>query len=164
MLSRNISNNIELNQIIHKRIPPYLWDIIGYFGGLIAIFYYDKNGIIIYSCSFVFYGLLNILFDVCSVSFDYSNSIMPNYNNIKPLYNFYISNKKYILQNINTSNPFDEINMIDNSKLKIELTIYVGENKFIKKILFVIYLLGITKKNYTIEDYNNFKNNTIYFV
>lgn len=158
-----IPTNIELNKIIYPRFPPYIWDIIWYSGGLVSIFYYDKIGIIIYSCSFVLYGLLNMFFDICVVSFEYSNNIMPNYKSIGN-YNFYITNKKYILQNINKKNQFDKINMVDDSKLKIELSIYVGKYSMIKYMLFVIYLFGITKKNYTIKEYNNFKDTICYFV
>ena len=158
-----IPNNTELQQIIYPRIPPYLWDILGYGAGLIAIFYYDKIGIIIYSCSFVMYNILNIFFDNFSVSFEYSNNKMPNYKNIG-IYNFYITNKKYILDKKNSnSNPFEKSNMIDNSKLKIELSIYVGDNYYIKYILFIIYILGITKKNYTINNYDDFIDTLCYF-
>lgn len=158
------SNNTELHEIIYKRVPPYFWDIIGYGGGLIAIFYNGQVGIIVYSCSFVLYGLLNIIFDICSVSFEYSNSTMPSYKDIDNYDNFTITNKKYILQSVNKSLPFETINMEDNSKLKIELSIYVGGKSAIKYFLFFIYLLGITKKNYTIKDYNDFKDTTIRFV
>ena len=157
------SNHITLEQIIHKRVPPYIWDIFGYTGGLITIFYYNKIGIIVYSCIFGIYILLNILFDYCCVSFEYSNNNMPNYKNIGN-YNLFITNKKYILQNIDNSLPFDTINIIDNSKLKIELSIYIGERYFIQKLLLCIYYCGITQKNYTSLDYNNFKDNIIYFV
>jgi len=154
---------MELQTILTKRCPPYLWDIAGYAGGLIALFYYNKVGLIIYSCSFVLYELLNIFFNVFSVSFEYSNNKMPNYNNIKN-YKFYIVDKKYILQNKNNSIPFDKINMVDDSKLKIELSIYVGKSCFIKNMLYYIYLSGITKKNYTKEDYNKFKDTIIHYV
>jgi hypothetical protein len=63
--------------------------------------------------------MLNMVFDIYSVSIEYSNNAMPNYKNIGN-YNFYITNKKYILQNKNNSLPFDKINIIDNSKLKIK--------------------------------------------
>lgn len=158
-----ILNNIELKDILYIRLPPYVWDIIGYGGGLVVIFYYDKIGIITYSFSFVLYGLLNIIFDIFSVSFEYSNNTMPNYNNIGK-YNYYITNKKYILQNKNNSKPFDKINMVDDSRLKIELSIYVGEYFAIKYLLFIIYLFGITKKNYTIKDFNDYKDTICYFV
>jgi hypothetical protein len=163
METKNIVNNVELKNIIDIRIPPYLWDLIGYGGGLVAIFYYNKIGIILYSCTFVLYNILNIIFDCFSVSFDYSNNIMPKYKDIENQYDICITNKKYILQNINNVKPFEQISMIDDSKLKIELSIYVGENNFIKNMLYFIYLLGITKKNYTLNDYNDFKDTTIYF-
>jgi hypothetical protein len=158
-----ISNNIELQKFIYPRIPPYLWDIVGYGAGLTAIFYYDKIGIIIYSCSFVLYNMLNMIFDIFSVSFEYSNSKMPNYKNIG-IYNFYITNKKYILEKRNSnSNPFEQNNMIDNSKLKIELSIYVGDKFYIKYTLLLIYILGITKKNYTTNNYDEFIDTICYF-
>jgi hypothetical protein len=160
MTSYIIPNNIELHKIIYPRLSPYIWDIIGYGGGLVAIFYYDKIGIIIYSCSFVLYGLLNIFFDICVVSFDYSNNVMPNYKNIGK-YNFYITNKKYILQN---KDKLINYEMVDENKLKIELSIYAGEYSFIKYALFLIYVFGITKKNYTIKDYNTFKDTIIRYV
>ena len=163
MTSHIIANNIELKKIIYPRLSPYIWDIIGYGGGLVAIFYYDNFGIIIYSCFFVLYGLLNMFFDIYSVSFEYSNDTMPNYKNIGN-YNFYITNKKYILQNKNISIPFDNINIIDNSKFEIELNIYVGDYNFIKYTLFIIYLFGITKRNYTINNNNDFKCTTINFL
>lgn len=156
-------NNIGLQQIITPRLSPYLWDIFGYCGGLITIFYYNKLGLIIFSCIYAFYGLLNILFDIFTVSFEYSNNIMPNYKELN-IYSIYITNKKYILQDKNSSEPFKKINMIDNSKLNIEISLYVGNNKFIKILLYYIYLLGITKKNYTKEDFNNFKESPIQFV
>jgi hypothetical protein len=88
---------------------------------------------------------------------------MPNYKGVG-IYNFYITNKKYILQNKNKTISLDKINMIDDSKLKIELSIYVGENSFIKYALFLIYVFGITKKNYTINDYTTFKDTIIRYV
>ena len=106
------------------------------------------------------YGLLNIFFDICVVSFDYSNNVMPNYKNIGK-YNFYITNKKYILQN---KDKLINYEMVDENKLKIELSIYVGEYSFIKYALFLIYVFGITKKNYTIKDYNTFKDTIIRYV
>jgi len=160
MTTHTIPNNIELNKIIYPRLSPYVWDVIGYSGGLVAIFYYDKIGIIVYACSFVLYGLLNIFFDICVVSFDYSNNVMPNYKNIGKN-NFYITNKKYILQN---KDKLINYEMVDESKLKIELSIYVGEYSFIKYALFLIYVFGITKKNYTIKDYNTFKDTIIRYV
>ena len=163
MTIHTISNNIKLCDIIHPRIPPFIWDIVGYGGGLGTIFYYDKIGIIVFSGSFFMYGLLNMVFDMFSVSFEYSNIMMPNYKDLGN-YKLYITNKKYLLQNTNKSNLFSPINMIDDSKLRIELSIYVGDYRIIKYLLFAIYLLGITKKNYTIRDYNIFKDTTVHYI
>jgi hypothetical protein len=97
-----------------------------------------------------------MIFDICSVSFEYSNDMMPSYKDIG-YYNLYITNKKYTLQDINKAIPFDKVNIVDNSKLKIELSIYAGENCIVKYLLYFIYLSGITKKNYTMIETNDFK-------
>jgi len=161
--NRMTSNNIELQNIIYPRISPYTWDMIGYIGGLVALFYYNKTGIIIFFSLFILYGMLNMLFDFYSVSLDYTNRLMPNYKNIG-IYSFYITNKKYALNSRNISKPLESSNMVDDSKLNIELTMYVGDYNLIKYTLFVIYILGITKKNYTLNDFNTFKCNEIFFV
>jgi hypothetical protein len=85
---------------------------------------------------------------------------MPNYKNIG-IYNFFITNKKYIIQH-NSQTDYHHPEgfksyCIDDSKLKIELNIYVGENYFVKYVLLLIYLLGITPKNYTMLEYNDFQ-------
>lgn len=64
---------------------------------------------------------------------------MPNYKNIGN-YKFYIVDKKYILQNKNNSIPFDKINMVDDSKLKIEISIYVGEKNILYKVCYIIFI------------------------
>ncbi len=158
----DINDINELQKFICPRFPPYIWDFIGYGGGLLTIFYYD-NFFYLFSFFFVIYGLLNMFFDFFSVSFDYSNNKMPNYKNIGN-YNYYITNKKYVLENKEIFNSINKSNTIDDSKLKIELSIYVGEKCLIKYILFFIYLSGITKKNYAMNNYNDFKDNRIRFV
>lgn len=163
MTSVNINKNCELNKFIYLRIPPFIWNIIGYIGGLITVFYFNKNGIIAFSCLFTMYGILNILFDIFTVSIEYSNDNLPNYINIG-FYNFIITNKKYVLQSINNAPAFETSNFIDNNKLKIELSIYDGDYIFIKYFLLGVYLLGITNKNYTIISVKNLKTQTIQFV
>ena len=160
----NLNNNIKLQNIIQSRVPPFVWDIIGYCGGLFVIIYYNKNFLIGYSCFFILYGLLNIIFDFFSVSFEFSNISMPNFKNICE-YNFYITNKKYILQSkSSSSNPFEHGTTIDDSRIKIDISIYVGDYVCIKYFLMVIYLLGITKQNYTIMNYNDFKDKFYFLV
>ena len=148
-----IIDNTELKQILIPRIPPHIWDIIGYGGGLTTVFYYNENDIIIiYSCFFVFYGLLNILFDILTVSFEYGSDKFPNYKNMGYC-RWYVTNKKY-----NTDNKFTrETNANSNENLKkysvsFEISVYVGEHNLIKNMLFYIYLMGITKKNFTLDD------------
>jgi hypothetical protein len=162
MTTQTYIKNIELNTFIYPRFSPYIWDIIGCIGAIITFFNYNNNKIKIYACVLIFYIILNVIFELCSVSFEYSNSSMPNYKEIG-IYNFFITNKKYVLQSKNLSNMAD-LNMADNSRLKIELSIYVGNFIWIKYLLFLIYLFGITKKNYTINDYNDFKDTIIFFV
>jgi hypothetical protein len=134
----------QLDDIIYNRVPYFIWDIIGYVGALVAIYYYNKLGIFITSCSYVSYSTLNSIFDILTITFDYSNETFPTHdemmtnNNISKL--FIITNKTYEFN--------DHIN---NSKLKMQLTIYPGNNNIIHQLLSLIYRLGITKKNYVIN-------------
>jgi hypothetical protein len=200
----------DLKDIICPRLTPYLWDILGYIGGLTTVYYNDINGIIvIYSSVFVFYGLLNMFFEFFTVSFDIGNGkdnckckckdidndnkddiIMPNYKNIGN-YIFYITNKKYspktrksltslfIHNNLSKheiNNLYGENNIknkeknvvidvkeensdlvIENSKLIVELSIYPGKISLIQNTLYIIYLLGITKRNFTITNIKSFE-------
>jgi hypothetical protein len=151
-----INPSIQLHHIINPRICPYLWDLVGYNGGLMCIYYYNTTIVIVYYSFFMLYGMMNIIFDYFTVSYDYTNNLMPSYNKLG-IYNLYITNKKYILQDVDDIVDKNKRHILDNSKLRIELNMYVGRNRYIKYILFVIYLLGITKKNYTTLDYNSFK-------
>lgn len=91
---------------------------------------------------------------------------MPTYEELlKTPYILTITNKKYTLQNkneTNINNPFQSF-IVDNSKLVIELSLYIGKNKIIKNILYFIYICGITKKNFTLNNYNDFKDNKIIY-
>lgn len=163
----------KLKDFIQPRLPPYLWDIVGYGGGLTLIFlndFHNNSAYLAYSSVFVLYGLLNIAFDYLTVSFEYSNESMPEYKNIGK-YNFYITNKKYKLQikkepNVNGNN-LDEVlqcKILNESKLKFELSVYLGENNVIKKLLFYTYLFGITKKNFVTNHLTYFIEDEFTFV
>jgi hypothetical protein len=131
--------NKDLDNIIIKRIPPYLWDMIGYICPFIIVINYNKQLIIIYSLLYVVYGFLNIIFELFTYTIEYSpiNKEIGNYN-------IYLTNKKFKL------NKYGE-NELNNNKLIIDLNIYNGNSILIKNILLIIYSLGITKKNYTIK-------------
>lgn len=151
---------IKIEELLPPRIPPFVWNIIGYITGLVVIFYHNNFNIIIFSFVLALYGLLNILFDIFTVSFEYTNNDMPNYNKMNVYSKLYISNKKYILQNKNSNYmPFETTNIIDDSKLLLELSIYAGNNPYINNLLFYIYILGITNKNYTRKESSYFKDN-----
>jgi hypothetical protein len=156
VVNQNVNTNmkdIKFEELLKPRIPPNIWDVIGYGGGLTTIFYYNKLGIIFYSCFFVVYGLLNIMFDYFTVAFEFTNSSFPTYQNIGN-YNWFIPSKKYKLDN--------GVMNVDESRLMIEISLYLGENHTINNTLNIIYLLGITKKNYTNVDIRNFKSNILF--
>jgi hypothetical protein len=85
---------------------------------------------------------------------------MPKYKqNYK--YHIYVSNKKYILKDIDNGLGLIKPNLINDSRLVIKLNIYEGNYIIIKHLLFLIYVLGITSKNYTNQHYTYFKDNII---
>lgn len=159
-------NNNSILNVFTYRIPPFCWDIVSYIVAITAIFYHTTPYLIFYTTLIILYGLLNLFFDVNTVSFDFSNEKMPNYNEFGNN-KYFITNPLYALQDINQSQNGvgqSEINMIDNSKLKLTISIYVGDNKMLKTLLYIIYFFGITKKNFTSVDKNNFKENVLHFV
>jgi len=161
-----MSDTVRFEDLLKPRIPPNVWDIIGYGGGLIAIFYYNKLGIIIYSCFFVLYGLLNIIFDYFTVAFEYTDDNFPTYDKLGN-HKWFIPNKKYKLDHKfanDRKNSNLGYSIIDNSKILVEFSIYNDKSQWIKNMLFIIYFMGVTKKNYTLIDISNFNNNILYFV
>jgi len=159
-----------LHEIIYPRIPPYLWECVAYIGGLITIFYYNRTVVVSFAILFVFYGLANILFDYCCVTIETNNDIMsakkddsnsygnsddklPNYKNFGN-YSLYVTNKKYKVKNKQLINVKHCQTLLDNGNIQLELTVYLGDSVILQHLLFGIYLLGITKKNFT----NSIKN------
>lgn len=156
------SKDMKIQNIIIPRIPPYLWDISGYIGGILCLLYFNSFQMI-YSSVFIMYGIINIIVETYTVSFDYTNEYMPTYNELN-YYIFFITNKKYILLTNQVMKDLTKIDMIDNSRLVLEVNVYVGNNYIIKYFIYYVYLLGITKRNYTMKDYEMFKYNKIRFV
>jgi hypothetical protein len=48
-----MNSNIELKTIIHKKCPPFIWDINGYIGGIYSVYQYNYIKILIYSNKFL---------------------------------------------------------------------------------------------------------------
>jgi hypothetical protein len=155
--------DMKIQNILVPRIPPHLWDISGYIGGILCLLYFNSFQILIYSCIFILYELINIIVETYTVSFDYTNENMPTYNELNN-YIFFITNKKYILLDNQVIESLTKMYMIDNSRLVLEVNVYVGNNYIIKYFIYYIYLLGITKRNYTMKDYEMFKYNKIRFI
>ena len=153
---------MELKDIIEPRLPSHLWDIFGYAGGLLCLLYPNKLGILIYSCLFSLYGILNMIVEIYTISFDYTNDIMPTYNELGH-YTYYITNKKYKLLSKQVVESLSKMYMIDNSRLVLEVNLYIGSKHEIKYLIYWVYKLGITKRNYTLKDYTNFKDNRMMF-
>ena len=98
MKIRPFAQYMEIKNIIEPRIPPYIWDILGYIGGLLCLLYFNHFEIVVYSCMFAIYGLLYIIVENYTVSFDYTNDIMPSYRELV-YYKYFVTNKKYYLIN-----------------------------------------------------------------
>ena len=77
-----------------------------------------------------------------------------------------ILNKKYNLKTDEDQGTQERIDlndflinkqMIDSSNLKLDLSFYIGNDEKLETLLNYIYLLGITKKNYTQINLNKLK-------
>lgn len=171
MLSPKNNELLCLENILVRRVPPQLWTLIACVFP-VTIIYFNNNNIIQYLCGslFALYYMLNVLFDLFVYSFDFTNKNMPEYDAIDFSYSVCITNKKvaYIIEQIPPTET-KHLNTSPNtiklkSKLQLEISIYIGGNNYIKHMLYYIYILGITHKNYTQLDYKHFnKTNFICF-
>lgn len=151
---------VKLTNILVSRFPPFLWNIIIYFFGLLYFIIGEKI-IIFFICFLLFIiEFSNIFFDFFTIGIELSTVSFPNYTKIQ-LFNLYIYDKKYYLKQM-VPNRFDSHNenhnciLIDKNNTFIDVYIYTGGNENIENMLYFIYIFGLTKKNYTREHKNNF--------
>lgn len=158
---------VKLSNILVPRFPPFAWNMIIYFCGLLYFFIQDKN-ILFFICLLlsIIEGS-NIFFDFFTISIELSTTSFPNYNKLK-LFNLYIYDKKYYLKSI-PPNRFDmheeshNCILIDKNNTFMNVHIYTGNDEKVELILYFIYLFGLTKKNYTREHKNNFIESEYFF-
>ena len=159
------TDDVKLDKILRLRVPPFCWDLMAYLFGLFILLNGNSTTLIISGIIFVSYGVLNIVFDTYTFSCEYTNDYFPKYDELG-LYNWSIVNKKYNLKTDEDQGTQERIDlndflinkqMIDSSNLKLDLSFYIGNDEKLETLLNYIYLLGITKKNYTQINLNKLK-------
>ena len=159
------TDDVKLDKILLLRVPPFCWDLMAYLFGLFILLNGNSTTLIISGIIFVSYGVLNIVFDTYTFSCEYTNDYFPKYDELG-LYNWSIVNKKYNLKTDEDQGTQERIDlndflinkqMIDSSNLKLDLSFYIGNDEKLETLLNYIYLLGITKKNYTQINLNKLK-------
>lgn len=140
----NVIENTIINEPINCfeiRMTPYFYDIIGYSSPIFYFFYPNRLLIFSFSISFILYGILNLIFDFFTCDFDFENKNLPIISNLK-FYYFFILNKKCLcIRDISSGN-------ILHKKIVIIVSTSFNENYYLNKLLYIIFLLGITRKTY----------------
>jgi hypothetical protein len=166
MLETKNIHRKKINEIFDLRIPSFIWGIFGILGLFVNIYFKNENFIYVYLSLFAFYGITNIFFDIMVVTFEYNHLDMPKYNEIDYLYFIILNNKKYAYINCKFDKNFnlitvDKYNARDvysqiHKCISIDTSFYIGSNKIIQYVLYCIYILGITYKNFTLLTENDF--------
>jgi hypothetical protein len=151
-----MSINSKLDEIVNlNRIPPITWVIVGFALPVANIVYVNSYFLYFSTILFIFYGCCNLLFELSTFHLNVVSSNFQLYTDFTFHNKLTVSNYLiYPLNKIidNSKNPFIcEFETLDNTRISIELSIYSGNIKCIKKILFLIYTFGITSRNYTYD-------------
>lgn len=163
----------KLDEIIVKRFPPIIWEILGYTLSLYSFFTSNYN---IGYCMIVLtalYFLSNYIFDSFTLMIELND---PDLNiifetkepiNLKWWQNFLWIDKKFIsvkyerfkIPDDDTENQMYKNNNIDNNynysneqkyiinnQLKFEAYTMVDDSTYLEHLLYFFYIMGITKK------------------
>lgn len=150
-----MSTNIQHKHIF--RIPPSFYYIIEYTMHFIVFFFQYQSFFRYISIFFFIYSFLNIFFDAFT-SISEHNILLDSRNHLYWYEIFMVNNIKQFLKNNNSNDDEENNNFVttvfsrfDDYKIKqsyYEVYVYVGHYKFIKILLWIIYFLGITSKNF----------------
>jgi hypothetical protein len=161
-------NNLPIQDIITPRIPPCLWDIFICLGGLLSILYFNLYQNVIFYSVIMIYTISYILIEYnFIILFEYEIEYDISYFNELGCYKLYITNFTpdiYTTQEFVNNEKGFILNTFDCGKINIKVSLYVGDKIWIKYLIYWIYKLGITKRNYTMKSYEMFKDNRIMFV
>jgi hypothetical protein len=170
-------NPQQISEVLEQRlIAPLVWQITAIILTLLTVFL--KNYLILIGSTslFLVFAICNIIFDYNTLVYD--NFTKPNTEKIKNLswwQRLSFTNLKYDLKDkimergklgphpvFTTSSLTSEINLnrinYDDSKLKVDIYFAIdNNNKMLNSILRLIYLLGVTYKNFTTLRYNKLK-------
>jgi hypothetical protein len=161
------NETVNVSDFLDKRIPPIFWDIVSYGLTITGIFYHTTPYLIFYTVLFILFGSLNILFEINTISFEHFNRNMPTYAQFEK-YKYIVTSPLYVIK----KKPINQDNSLgvhlptvaERSKLKLIIHMYVGDNPRLGRFLYLIYLFGITKHNFTFNNEDDFSKNEISFV
>ena len=169
----------SIDSLTHKRTAPFIVEICISIITAVSLFK-DDNISIKYVLAFLvgLYYILNYIFDVSTVPIDYTDSEIGDLKSLSIWRMLSTFDRKYKYSNDNDI-PFNNEKMIDintmrtlyherknikiHNERKLIVTIYFCDfknceshwNIFIMWICMVVYLLGITRKNFTNLSYDN---------
>lgn len=139
----NLEKILKINDIIKSRVPPNIWDLIGYCVSLYALFTRnDKIGYIIVSLS-AFYFFLNFIFDHNTLMIDLNNdfskfNLEKDYEKLTFWKKICWINKKFTCVKyskiMNEMYKSEEINSLLNKLNSQNLTNYELEDKYMNNI------------------------------
>lgn len=154
-----MTNFCKYNEFIYYRFPPQIWNIL-----VVCSFIYNNESFIkiVLYIKLVHY-LLNVFFDYYTITFSYSTFAVQSYNELKKIQKLMFQDTKYILyrKSIEFFGSSPTPLLSDTIKLQFNISVYYGDNPFIKFLLNIIYELGITNKIFSNKKMDYFNNNQI---
>lgn len=158
-----MTNNIN-NFKMSYRLPPLLWYLCGSVAPVLGIYLNLKIVLAISAILFLIHGVCNIIFDSCSVMSEYPIKI-ESYHGLFWYEIIMISNIKYKRNNNSKqSNDIEKKNILESdtpvfgehpvqkktlheSYYEVNICVFECYDNF----LWLIYFLGITNKNFTLD-------------
>jgi hypothetical protein len=167
----------HIDSILSNRLPPFVIQSIVLVITIVGLYRDFKQIIVAFA---VCYYFVNTIFELLTISIDYHQTDFADYENLSFHRKMSLYERKYIYTNVSgieMNNKKDGRNLVANdfyatllnseepsenvaipsSKRKLLITIHfcdVKNNKCVKQFCFMIYILGITKKNYTSLSYD----------
>lgn len=141
----------KLNDLFYYRVPYFIWDIMTYISSIYVVS--NKTGELYFLTVFSIYGLSNIFFDINTISLHY----ISDWGKTHYKYHIFLSNIQSDNIVIHNLPPIlsSVINNNNTDKFTVDIHFYEGGNKIIRNILLIIYLFGITRKNFTTAEIVN---------
>jgi hypothetical protein len=167
----------HIDSIVSNRLPPFVIQSIVLVLTIVGLYCDFKHILVAFA---VCYYLVNTIFELLTISIDYHQTDFADYENLSFYRKMSLYERKYIYTNDSgkeMNNKKDGRNFvakdfhatlfncevpnknvaIPTNKRKLLITIHFCDIKnsiFLKRVCFLVYFLGITKKNYTSLSYD----------